>query len=262
MDESISTGSAKSRPELPAGWSLDVSADYETLSRQAAGFILGAIRRKPESLLCLPTGSSPARVYELLAAEHRQDPSAFAAVRIIKLDEWGGLAMDDPASCETALQKQILQPLGIAPERYFAWHSQPKDPAAECSRVAAWLALHGPIDLCLLGIGINGHLGLNEPDEALLPGPHVAQLTPESLQHGMLREARTPPRFGLTLGLADLLQSRRVVLLASGLAKAVPMQRFFWREIFTDCPASLLWLHPRVSVFCDEPASSRIPAFP
>lgn len=262
MDEPISAGSARSRPELPVGWSLDVSADYETLSRRAAGFIRDAIRRKPDSLLCLPTGSSPARVYEFLVEEHRQHPSTFAEVRVIKLDEWGGLAMDDPASCESALRKQILDPLGIGPERYFAWRSQPVDSAAECSRVAAWLARHGPIDLCLLGIGINGHLGLNEPDEALHPGPHVAQLTPESLQHGMLREARTRPLFGLTLGLADLLQSHQVVLLASGLAKAVPMQRFFWREIFTDCPASLLWLHPRVSVFCDEPASSRIPAFP
>jgi galactosamine-6-phosphate isomerase len=247
-----------SRPMVRCGVRLEVAPDSEGMSRAAAAFIVARLRTKPDALLCLPSGASPVRVFELLVEEHRRDPRLFARARFIKLDEWGGLAMDDPASCETYLQTRLVQPLGISPGRYFAWDSSPADPAAECARVAAWLAANGPIDLCLLGIGTNGHLGLNEPDEALRPGPHVARLSEESVGHGMLAAARRAPRFGLTLGMGDLLQSRQILLLASGESKARQMERFFWGEVFTDCPASFLWLHPAVSVFADEAAVARV----
>jgi galactosamine-6-phosphate isomerase len=197
------------------------------------------------------------RVFELLIEARRRTPALFERARVIKLDEWGGLDMDDPASCETYLQARFIQPLGISAERYFAWNSRPADPTGECARVAAWLAANGPIDVCLLGIGTNGHLGLNEPDESLRSGPHVARLTDESAGHGMLKTARRQPEFGLTLGMADLLQSRQIVLLASGESKAIQMERLSWGEVFTDCPATFLWLHPRVTVFADEAAMSR-----
>lgn len=244
-----------------ASWRITVAPDFEGMSRAAAAFLLAAIRAKPDSLLCLPSGASPVRLFELLAEEHRRDPRRFARLRVIKLDEWGGLEMDDPASCETYLWRRFLQPLGIGPDRYFGWRSCPQNPSQECDRVAAWLAKHGPIDLCLLGIGINGHLGLNEPALSLRPGPHVAQLTEESAGHGMLAHARRRPEYGLTLGMADLLQSRQVVLLASGESKAPQIERLAWGEVFTDCPASFLWLHPSVALFADEAAMSRAPAF-
>jgi galactosamine-6-phosphate isomerase len=231
------------------------------MSRAAAEFLVAAVRAKPDLLLCLPAGSSPARVFELLIEARSRDPRLFARIRVIKLDEWGGLDMDDPASCEAYLQTRFLRPLGISPERYFGWRSVPPNPAEECDRVAAWLADQGPIDLCLLGIGTNGHLGLNEPGISLQPGPHVAQLTEESAGHGMLARARRRPEFGLTLGMADLLRSRQVVLLASGETKAAQMERLSWGEVFTECPASFLWLHPAVCLFADEAAMSRVPAF-
>lgn len=236
---------------------IEIAADFEGMSQAAAEFLIETLRAKPDALVCLPSGSSPVRVFELLVAARRQTPDLFDRVRVIKLDEWGGLDLDDPASCETYLQARFIQPLGISPGRYFAWNSRPADPESECARVAAWLAANGPIDVCLLGIGTNGHLGLNEPGEALRARPHRARLTEESAGHGMLQGARQRPQYGLTLGLGDLLQSRRIVLLASGESKAIPLERLSWGEVFTDCPATFLWLHPRVTIFADEAAMSR-----
>ncbi|HEY9171989.1 MAG TPA: 6-phosphogluconolactonase [Verrucomicrobiae bacterium] len=243
-------------PYSPA---LQVLPDYETMSQAAAAFLVEAVGRKPDALFCLPTGVSPARTYELLVAQARRQPGLFDRARWLKLDEWGGLAMDDPASCEADLRTKVIEPLRVRPERFFGWQSRPADPAAECRRVAGWLAANGPIDVCLLGLGLNGHLGLNEPAEALQPDPHMASLSETSLRHAMLKSARSRPQYGLTLGMADLLQSRRIVLLVSGTHKAEPLRRFFTREITTQFPASFLWLHPAVTIFCDRAAAARLP---
>lgn len=236
---------------------IEVAPDFEGMSQAAAAFLVETLRARPDALVCLPSGSSPVRVFELLIEAQQQTPNLFAHTRVIKLDEWGGLDMDDPASCETYLQARFIRPLGISSDRYFAWNSRPVDPAHECARVAAWLTANGPIDVCLLGIGTNGHLGLNEPDESLHSGPHVTRLARESAGHGMLKAARRQPEYGLTLGVGDLLQSRQIVLLASGESKAAQMERLSWGEVFTDCPATFLWLHPSVTIFADEAAMSR-----
>jgi galactosamine-6-phosphate isomerase len=243
----------------PQGCVLRLAPDFEALSQAAAGFLAEEVRRRPDTLLCLATGASPARTYDLLVEQGRRRPGLFDCARWLKLDEWGGLALDDPATCEAYLRTRILEPLHVAADRWFGWHSQPSDPVAECRRVADWLAANGPIDVCVLGVGTNGHLGLNEPAEALQPGPHVASLSGTSATHSMLKLARSRPQFGLTLGMADLLQARKIVLLVSGGHKAEPLRQFHTREISTQFPASFLWLHPAVTVFCDAAAAALLP---
>lgn len=238
---------------------LCVSADPEALSRAAAAFLLRVLAQKPDALVCLASGASPARTYQLLAAHGRRRPALFARVRWLQLDEWGGLAEDDPATCRAWLQRELLDPLRVPPGRFLGWSSQPSDPAAECRRVSAWLARHGPIDVAVLGVGTNGHLGLNEPAGALQPGPHVARLSPAARRHSMLSAARRAPRYGLTLGMADLLQARQVVLLVSGGHKARVLRRFFNRQITPAFPVSFLWLHPAVALFCDKAAAAGVP---
>src|SRR5207244_10258717 len=142
--------------------------------------------------------------YDLLAEQFRRSPSIFQNLRVLKLDEWGGLAIDDPGSSETYLRQHLLGPLSISPDRYIGLQSDPPDPQAECARIRAWLAQHGPIDVCVLGLGLNGHLAMNEPAESLQPFAHVAELAATTLNHSMLPESKCRPRFGLTLGLADL----------------------------------------------------------
>jgi len=243
----------------PAACALHVAADYEAMSRAAADCIAAEVRQKPDALLCLATGASPARAYELLADKRRDEPHLFDRVRLMKLDEWGGLKPTDPGSCEAYLRQKLVEPLLVGTDRFFGWKCRPTNPRAECRRIADWLAANGPIDLCILGLGLNGHLGFNEPADVLAAGPHVAALSETSTTHSMLGEARGKVRHGFTLGMADLLHSRQVLLLVSGAAKAAPMRRLFTRQITTQFPASLLWLHPAFVIFADRAALSLIP---
>jgi galactosamine-6-phosphate isomerase len=191
----------------------------------------------------------------LLAEYGAAHPELYERMQVIKLDEWGGLAMDDPASCEQHLRRALIEPLGLE-NRYVSFDGQAADPQVECARVARWLAEHGPIDTCVLGLGINGHLGFNEPAAYLQPHAHVAQLSAASLAHVMVQQARSRPTNGLTLGMADILQARQVLLLVSGPTKRGPLRRLLSSQIGADFPASLLWLHPNVLLLCDSEAYS------
>lgn len=222
------------------------------MSRRAADFLAQEIRAKPDSLLCLATGATPMRSYELLA---KNDRALFKRLRVIKLDEWGGIPMTSPATCETFLRKTIVDPLDIN-SQYIGFESQPKDFQVECERIGQWLKQNGPIDLCVLGLGINGHLGFNEPAAAMQPHAHIATLSKESLQHSMIAAEPTKPTCGLTLGIADLLQSKKILLVASGASKREPMKRLMSGEITTNFPGTFLWLHPNLTIICDRAAIS------
>ena len=231
---------------------LFVHGDYEEMSRHASRTILHRAMHKPDLLLCLATGSSPTRTYEMIATAWRGRRDLTGRMRIIKLDEWGGLAADDPGSCEAYLRRHLLGPLEISDDRYVGFRGDVPDAEAECRAVGERLGAWGPIDVCVLGLGLNGHLGFNEPADALQPHAHVAQLSPESLAHPMVQSSRTPLRHGLTLGIADLLQSRSVLLLVSGWHKREPLRRLLEdRTVSPRFPASFLWLHPDVTCLCD-----------
>lgn len=231
------------------------SEDHETMSRSAAGQIVDAVRQTPDLLLCLATGQTPVRTYALLAEHHRADPQLFSRVRILKLDEWYGLPMTAPQTGEVYLQHHVLGPLGIEPARYFGLRSDAEDAVAECARMDAVLAREGPIDLCVLGMGTNGHLGFIEPGTDLSLHTHVATLAPSSRQHTMVAALPDPPTHGLTLGLADVMASAEILLLVSGPAKQDALGRLLKRRIQTQFPASLLWLHPNATCFYDRAAA-------
>jgi galactosamine-6-phosphate isomerase len=230
-------------------------ADHEAVSRQAADRIVERLRQEPSALLCLACGATPMRTYQLLAEQGAREPSLFARFRVIKLDEWGGLSPEDPATCEAQLRSTLVSPLRLD-DRYVSFNSQPQDPKAECERIASWLVRHGPIDTCVLGLGVNGHIGFNEPAAYLEPHVHVAQLSQASLEHAMLRQTTHRPTFGLTLGMADLLQSRQVLLLVTGPTKREPLRRLLSGPITTEFPASLLQSHPKAVILSDAAANS------
>lgn len=242
----------------PFSWAWQRYPDEESMSVAAAARAALEIRAKPDLLISLATGASPRRAYELLTERARSEPELFSRARWIKLDEWGGLAMNDPATCETFLREVLLDPIGVPPERYFGWESRPADVEAECSRVSRWLAANGPIDLQILGLGENGHLGFNEPAPALQKGPHRAQLSPVSLSHAMLGRSKGRVSYGLTLGMDDILNSRKILLLVSGTRKAQQLLRLFAGGVSNDFPASWLQRHSDVVVFCDAAAAALV----
>jgi galactosamine-6-phosphate isomerase len=234
---------------------VQVCEDGESLSRRAAQHVLTALTHKPNLLLCAASGSTPVRTYQLLAEQCALKPDEFRSLRVVKLDEWGGLAPDDPGTCEHQVRNFVVAPLGVTPDRYFGFASNPSDPAAECDRIRRRLAAEGPIDLCVLGLGLNGHLALNEPAPYLQAEAHVASLADGTLRHPMLANSRARPAYGLTLGMAEILASREILLLVSGTKKRAPMQKLLRREVATDFPASFLWLHPHWTLLCDREAA-------
>src|SRR5687767_413086 len=200
------------RPGAPPHFHFIVLPSHEAMSRRAASFLEDEIKRDPSVLVAAASGSTPTRTYELLCDllrdEATRSPCLLQRLRIIKLDEWGGLPMDDPATCETYLRRHLIEPLGIPPERYLSFQSDAGDPRAECVRIARALEAQGPIGVSVLGLGLNGHLGFNEPAEALEPFSHVAELSAASLAHPMIERSSAPPRHGVTLGIGDILRSR------------------------------------------------------
>ena len=233
---------------------LEIHPDYQSLSVAAADLIAKRLAEKPNLLLCLATGSTPTRAYELLATRPQ---SLFKQARILKLDEWGGIPMSSPATCETYLRKLLIDPLDLA-SRYFGFESQPTDPNAECARIARWLIENGPIDLCVLGLGTNGHLGFNEPAEKLQASPHVAKLSTESLDHSMVQALPIKPTFGLTIGIDNILTSREIMVLVSGPTKVAPVRRMLKDPITAQFPATHLQRHPNTRIFCDRAAAKEI----
>ncbi|MDX1939832.1 MAG: galactosamine-6-phosphate isomerase [Saprospiraceae bacterium] len=226
--------------------------DYNEMSLGARDLILSTLQEKGDSLLCLATGNSPSKTYQLLAESYQKQKSLFDQVRILKLDEWGGVAMNDTQTCESYLYKNIIEPLEINKERYFAFTSDPENPQKECEKIQNIIETQGPIDVCVLGLGINGHIGFNEPNEFLIPYCHVATLSQASMQHSMAQAMQEQPTYGMTLGIANILSSKKIILLVAGNNKKPAFEKLLEKRISTWLPASLLWLHPNVACFVDE----------
>jgi len=221
-------------------------SDYRALSRWAADEIIGAVERQPRLLLCPATGSTPRLTYRLLAEHAARVPGLFNHLRIVMLDEIIAPVEARPATCLAYLEEHLLHPLGIGPERVLAFRYD-GDPEAEATRLRRGLTAWGPIDLCLLGLGANGHLGFIEPGEHLQPHAHIAGLHPSSQQHPMFSTLANPPTRGLTLGIADLLHSRRGLLLVNGAHKRPVVRQLLEEQVAPSFPASLLRLSPRVT---------------
>jgi len=216
--------------------------------------VMHHIRNKPDLLLCAPSGNSPAGLYDRLLENAEREPGVFRHIRIVKLDEWIGPNPSHPVSCEHFLRKRLLLPLGIPSARYISFRSDAEDPVQECRRIQGELEEQGPIDLCILGLGRNGHLGLNEPAPFLEPGPHECQLSGESMEHEMLAALDPKPQRGLTLGMFQILSARKILLLISGKGKKEVIHQFLQRKITTLLPASFLWMHPDAECLFDQQA--------
>jgi len=225
--------------------------NYEAMSQAASEVLLTCLLRKPDALFCIATGFSPTRAYQLFIEKIRTRQIDTSRMRIIKLDEWAGLSEDNPATCEYYVQTQILQPLHISQDRYISFHPMEMDFKRECSRVEQLLDETGPIDCCVLGLGRNGHLGLNEPAQQLDPFVHRAILDPKTQTHPMLTENHQTASYGYTLGLKAILDSAEILFLVTGDDKRDAYHIFCNRTITNAQPANYLWLHHKVHCIVD-----------
>lgn len=233
---------------------IHVLKTYDELSQKACKIIVEEIEKTPGLLLCTATGNSPTDTYRLLSAEYESSPELFKELTIVKLDEWGGIPMDSNGTCESYLQEHVIKPLKIPESRYISFNSNAEDPLAECNRIQKQMNKKGPIDLCILGIGLNGHIAFNEPSDFLQPGSHIADISASSLSHSMIAEMKVKPTHGLTLGMGEIFQSKKILMLINGLHKKEIVRKFLSRQISSWLPASLLWLHPNVICLIQEDA--------
>jgi galactosamine-6-phosphate isomerase len=176
------------------GLDIEIAQDYESLSRRAADLIIQELRQQPNLLLCASAGGTPTRTYELLGQHALRRPALFQKIRVLQIDEWLGLPRRHQASCGLDLHRKLIQPLNITPSRNIGFRGDTADPKNECRRIAAWLARHGPVDICILGLGANGHVAMNEPADSLVPGVHLARLAKSSLHHALLASLPHKPR--------------------------------------------------------------------
>jgi len=224
---------------------------YQAMSSSGSQLVLDELQKKKNLLICAATGGSPTGVYENLVKEYRSNSWFFDKVRVLKLDEWGGISMTDPNSCHSYLKKNLIDPLGIEDEKIIAFNSEASDPTLECKLIQDKINKEGPIDLCILGLGKNGHLGFNEPNQFLVHC-HIAKLSSQTLQHSMALSMERQPTFGMTIGMADILNARRIILLITGKGKREIITKFLSQKITRQLPASFLWLHHKVECLIDR----------
>ncbi|MBI5833509.1 MAG: 6-phosphogluconolactonase [Armatimonadetes bacterium] len=233
---------------------LRIVPDADAIAQQAADMVAELLAAKPTAHFCLPAGRSPRPLYAELTRRATAGLISFEQARFTQLDEWYGLLPDDPGTCLNDLREHLATPLGLRSEQWLGFDSAAEDPLAECARVAVALAERGDTDLCLLGLGLNGHLGLNEPAGWLSGGPHLTQLSASTRKHSMLAHLAQPPTHGMTLGLADLMRAARILVLVSGADKREALERMVKGPISSKFPASLLQWHADCVVLADAEA--------
>lgn len=220
--------------------------NYQELSEYASQYLFEVITAKPTATICLATGETPKLAYSLFVEKVCRHKLDVSRATFVKLDEWLGIPLDEPGTCETFLRQHLLEPLKIADTQYIAFETH-RDPTEASEQVERKITERGGLDVCLLGLGKNGHLGLNEPADELEPLTHIAQLDERTLSHQMLKEASHPVKQGVTLGLKEILSAREILLLVAGSGKAKPFMQLMSRKITTRLPASFLWLHQHVT---------------
>ena len=221
--------------------------DYETLSRKAAQLIGAQVLYKPDSLLGLATGSSPVGAYRYLARWYASGDLDFAQARSVNLDEYCGLDAFHEQSYHYFMKQNLFNAVNFR----ASWLPDgcAKDLPGECERYEAVIAEHGPIDLQLLGIGHNGHIGFNEPSEQFVPQTHLVQLSQETIRANarFFANAGQVPKQAITMGIASILQAKKILLLA-GEGKGEILRQALTGPVTQWIPASVLQLHPDVTV--------------
>ncbi|MCB1500299.1 MAG: glucosamine-6-phosphate deaminase [Bauldia sp.] len=237
---------------------VETAVDDADMSRRAAAMVVAQLRAKPDSLLVLPTGATPLGLFRALVAAAEAGDLDASCVRFVTLDDYRGIAADDPRRLLLWLRRALLDPLGVGEDRIVAFDPE-GDPEAEPARIEAAIAEGGGIDLAIVGLGPNGHLGFNEPCSRFDSRARRIALTPESIRSNAAYwgSEDVVPREGFTLGLGTLMEARRLVLIASGARKRGILAAALDGPTGEAVPATLLRLHPEATVIADRAALGR-----
>ncbi|MBB3108250.1 glucosamine-6-phosphate deaminase [Paenibacillus phyllosphaerae] len=231
----------------------------EELDRYAAQFYIDTIAAKPNATLGLATGSTPIGIYEKIVERYKSGDVTFVNVTTFNLDEYVGLPPENEQSYAYFMKHHLFGHIDIRQDRTYLPNGMAADPAAQCAHYDEMLAAQ-PVDVQLLGLGHNGHIGFNEPDAELHGGTHVVQLKQETLEANarFFSSMDEVPKQAITMGVGSILKAKTILLVVKGADKADIVKRALQGPITTECPASLLQTHANVIVLLDQEAGRNL----
>ena len=235
-----------------------VTEDYNAMSRRVASILAAQVMLKPDCVLGLATGSTPVGAYKQLVEWYKKGDLDFAQVRSINLDEYVGLAPTHDQSYRYFMQHNLFDHVNIVPANTNVPNGLAEDAAEECRRYNEVIHTLGPIDLQLLGMGHNGHIGFNEPADAFELETHVVDLTDTTIQANarFFASADEVPRQAMTMGIQTIMQAKKVLVAVSGKDKAEIVKKAFTGPVTPNVTASILQMHPDVILVGDKAALS------
>ncbi len=234
--------------------------DYADMSRKAANIISAQVIMKPDCVLGLATGSTPIGLYQQLVAWYEKGDLDFSEVRTVNLDEYKGLSRENDQSYYYFMHHNLFDHVNLPAENSHLPNGMEPDSDKECRRYSELIRSMGGVDLQLLGIGHNGHIGFNEPGDAFDNDVHCVDLTQSTIEANkrFFASADDVPKQAYTMGIKTIMQAKKILIVASGEDKAAIVRDAFFGPITPKVPASVLQLHNDVTLVADEAALSKI----
>lgn len=237
-----------------------ICKNYDEVSAKAAEIFREQINSKPDCVLGLATGSTPIGMYSCLADMYNKKEVDFSKVTSFNLDEYYPISVDDEQSYHAFMNTNLFSRINIDPSRIHIPNGETTDPIAECEAYEKAIAEHGGIDLQILGIGRNGHIGFNEPGMRLNTKTHITALTTDTIEANsrFFESSSMVPTHALTMGISTIMSSKKIILLAAGRSKHNAVKELLSTDITTGNPATMLKMHPDFTLICDLEAYSDI----
>lgn len=237
-----------------------VAENYEAMSRQAANILSSVVCMKPDCVLGLATGSTPIGTYQELIKRYQEGDLDFSKVKTVNLDEYVGLEPTHDQSYRYFMQTQLFDHVNIDVANTNVPGGMAQDVEAECRRYDEIIASMGGIDIQVLGMGHNGHIGFNEPAEDFPKGTHQVDLAESTIEANarFFENRDMVPRKAVTMGIGSIMQARRILVVVSGEGKADIVEKAFRGPVTPQVPASILQLHPDVILVGDKAALSKL----
>jgi glucosamine-6-phosphate deaminase len=240
---------------------LLIMKSSEEFNREAAAGIADVIRSNPTAVLGLATGSTPIGVYRQLIEMNKRNQVDFSQVTTFNLDEYYPIRPEHPQSYFSYMKNYLFDHVNIDPNHTHIPRGDVTDVKAHCQEYERSIQQAGGIDLQLLGIGRNGHIGFNEPGTRFEQTSHVVKLADQTIKDNarFFEENDLMPKQAITMGIKTIMQSKRILLLANGLKKAQALKNALYGPVTPQVPASVLQLHPNVTIITDREAASMLP---
>lgn len=234
--------------------------DYKDMSRKAANIISAQVIMKPNCVLGLATGSTPIGTYDQLVEWYNKGDLDFSEVMTVNLDEYKGLPRTNDQSYYYFMHQHLFDRVNIDPERTNVPNGMEPDAEKECGRYEELIRSLGGVDLQLLGLGHNGHIGFNEPGEAFEKETHCVDLTESTIEANkrFFASADDVPKQAYTMGIKTIMQAKKILIVVNGENKADIVERAFFGPVTPEVPASILQLHNDVTLVGDEEALAKI----